>query len=83
MCMLKANRMYAGIFRTLSLNKKGIDMTKTERAMFRAAKAVSEMSDHPQYKIGATVVSKHRIISSGANSDTKTHPLQKQYNKYR
>ena len=58
-------------------------MSKTERAYFRVAKAVSKLSDHPNYKIGAIVVSKHRIISSGYNSDTKTHPLQKIYNKYR
>lgn len=57
-------------------------MTKTERAYFSAAKAVSELSDH-KYKIGATVVLKHRIVSSGCNSDSKTHPLQKQYNRYR
>ena len=58
-------------------------MTKTHRAYFAAAKAVSGLSDHPDYKIGAIVVSKHRIISSGHNSDIKTHPLQKKYNKYR
>lgn len=57
-------------------------MTKTESATFRAAKAVSCLSDHKQ-KVGCVVVNKHRIISSGANSDTKTHPLQKQYNRYR
>lgn len=58
-------------------------MTKTHKAYFAAAKAVSELSNHPVYKIGAIVVSKHKIISSGYNSDTKTHPLQKRYNKYR
>lgn len=50
-------------------------MTKTERAMFRAAKAVSEMSDH-KVKIGCVVVNKHRIISSGFNSHTKCHKIQ-------
>lgn len=58
-------------------------MSKTERAYFRAARAVSKLSNHPNYKIGAIVVLKHRIISSGYNSDTKTHPLQKRYNQYR
>lgn len=58
-------------------------MTKTERAYFNAAKAVSRLSDHPQHKVGAVIVLGHRIISSSANSNTKTHPLQKQYNKYR
>lgn len=58
-------------------------MTKRELSYFKIAGAVSEMSDHPQYKIGAAVVLKHRVVSSGTNSDTKTHPLQKQYNRYR
>lgn len=57
-------------------------MTKTERAYFSAAKAVSELSDH-KHKIGATVVLKHRIVSSACNSDCKTHPLQKRYNRIR
>lgn len=57
-------------------------MTKTERAYFSAAKAISELSDH-KYKIGATVVLKHRIVSSACNSDCKTHPLQKRYNRHR
>jgi deoxycytidylate deaminase len=50
-------------------------MTKTEKAMFRAARAVSEMSDH-RAKIGCVVVNKHRIISSGFNSRTKCHKVQ-------
>ena len=58
-------------------------MTRKENAFFRAAKAVSELSDHPNHKIGAVVVLKRRIVSSGFNTSNKTHPLQKQYNKYR
>lgn len=58
-------------------------MTKRERAYFSAAKAVSELSDHPRHRIGAVVVLKHRIVSSGVNSNVKTHPLQKRYNQYR
>lgn len=50
-------------------------MTKRERAMFRAAKAVSELSDH-RVQIGCVVVNKHRIISSGCNSSTKCHKIQ-------
>ena len=57
-------------------------MTKSERAYFNAARAVSELSDH-RCKIGAIVVLKHRIVSSACNSDCKTHPLQKRYNRYR
>lgn len=57
-------------------------MTKKEEAFFRAAKSVSTFGSHHRHKVGAVVVMKHRIISSGCNN-MKTHPLQKQYNKYR
>lgn len=49
---------------------------KTNKAYFRAAKAVSELSDYPKHKLGCVVVSKHRIISSACNSKSKCHPLQ-------
>ena len=58
-------------------------MTHSNLVYFAAAKAVSELSDHKHYKIGAVVVMNHRIISSASNSNSKTHPLQKKYNKYR
>lgn len=51
-------------------------MTKTEMAYFRAAKAVSELSDHPQHKLGCVIVNKHKIVSSGYNSGTKCHGIQ-------
>ena len=50
-------------------------LSKTNKAYFRVARAVSELSDHQQ-KVGCVVVNKHRIISSGFNSKTKCHPLQ-------
>ena len=56
-------------------------LTKSHKTYFKAAKAIAEMSDFKQ-KIGAVVVYKHKIISSGKNS-YKTNPLQKKYNKYR
>ena len=55
--------------------------SKSHRAYFKAAKAMSKLSDYKQ-KIGCVVVYKHRIISSGFNHH-KTNPLQKKYNKYR
>lgn len=58
-------------------------MTRKEESFFRAAKSVSELSDHPKHKVGAIVVLKHRVISSGFNSNVKTHPLQKRYNRHR
>lgn len=43
---------------------------------FNAAKAVSELSDHPSQKLGCVVVNKHKIISSGFNSNVKCHKIQ-------
>lgn len=50
-------------------------LSKTERAFFRAAQSISMLSDHT-CKTGCIIVDKHKIISSGHNSDTKCHPLQ-------
>ena len=49
--------------------------SKTDRAFFNSAKAVSKLSDH-HYKLGCVVVDRHRIISSGFNSRTKCHRVQ-------
>lgn len=57
-------------------------MTKTERAFFRIAQNISTMSDHSQ-KIGCAVVQKHRVISTGCNSQTKCHSLQARLDKER
>lgn len=50
-------------------------LSKTDRAFFNSARAVSKLSDH-HYKLGCVVVDHHRIISSGFNSRTKCHRLQ-------
>lgn len=49
---------------------------KARRAYFRAAEAMSKLSDH-HYKIGCVVVVNHRIVSSGHNGGTNTHGFQK------
>ena len=54
-------------------------LTKSHRAYFEAAKAVSELSDFKQQHIGCVAVSGHKIISSGYNS-CKTNPMQKRLN---
>ena len=59
-----------------------MNMTKSHRAYFKAAKAVSESSDFYRVKVGCVAVYKHKIISSGCNSYV-TNPLQKRYNKFR
>ena len=56
--------------------------TKSHRAYFKAAKAISELSDFPRVNIGCCAVYKHKIISSGCNS-MKTNPAQKRLNIYR
>ena len=59
-----------------------VQLTKSHRAYFKAAKAMSELSEFKQYHIGAVAVCGHKIISSGNNSN-KTNPVQKRFNKHR
>ncbi|MGN0246519.1 MAG: hypothetical protein ACI4DK_11250 [Lachnospiraceae bacterium] len=59
-----------------------MELTKSHKAYFKAAKAVSELSDFKRVNVGAVAVYGHRIISSGCNS-LKTNPTQKKYNIYR
>ena len=54
-----------------------MEISKREKTFFKSAKTVSELSDH-KFKIGCVIVDKHRIISSGCNSDTKCHPIQRE-----
>lgn len=51
-------------------------LTKTQRSYFKAARAMSELSDFPRRKHGCVIVDKHRIVSSGYNSSTKCDSLQ-------
>lgn len=50
-------------------------ISRANKAYFRAAKAMAELSDHKQ-KVGCVIVKGHRIISSGFNSDTRCNRLQ-------
>lgn len=59
-----------------------MDLTKSHKAYFKAAKAMSELSDFKQHHIGCVAVSGHKIISSGYNS-RKTNPIQKRLNAHR
>lgn len=59
-----------------------MEFSKRDLGCFKAAKAVSEMSDYPKVHIGCVVTNGHRIISSGFNS-RRSHPLQKRLNKER
>lgn len=46
------------------------------------AKTMAEISDFHNQHVGCVVVYKNKIVSAGCNSN-KTHPIQKEYNKYR
>lgn len=58
-------------------------ISKTQRSYFNAAKECSYQSDFPRVHIGAAVVLKHKVISRGWNSATRTHRLQAELNKKR
>lgn len=58
-------------------------MTNKQKRYFSIADSVSRLSDHPKAKLGCIVINKGQIISSGYNSFTKTHPLQKRLDKRR
>lgn len=57
-------------------------LSKKDKSYFRAAQAVSGLSDFKRVHVGAVVVYKHRIVSSSCNSQ-RTHPLQHKLNKER
>lgn len=59
-----------------------MQMSRRELAYFETAKAMSTLSDH-HHKLGCVVVNKHRIISTGHNSKTKSHALQTQIDQKR
>lgn len=59
-----------------------MELTKSHRAYFKAAKAMAELAEHQRARIGCVAVYSHRIISTGFNSK-KTNPIQKKYNRCR
>ena len=46
-------------------------LTRRQRSFFESAKAVSILSDHPNFHLGCVIVEGSRIISSGHNSVTR------------
>lgn len=52
-------------------------MTNKEKRFFEIADSVSRLSNHPKAKLGCIIISHKRILSSGFNSNTKTHTKQK------
>lgn len=59
-----------------------MELTKSHRAYFKAAKAMADIAEAKRAKLGCVAVYGHRIISSGCNS-FKTSPIQKKYNIHR
>ena len=57
-------------------------LSKKDTSYFRAAQAVSTLSDFKRVNVGAVLIYKHRIASSSCNSQ-RTHPLQQKLNKER
>lgn len=57
-------------------------LSKKDKSYFRAAQAVSTLSDFKRINVGAVLIYKHRIASSSCNSQ-RTHPLQQKLNKER
>lgn len=51
-------------------------LTRRQRSFFESAKAVSILSDHPNFHLGCVIVEGSRIISSGCNSITRCSPIQ-------
>lgn len=59
-----------------------MSLSKKKAIYFNVARDISKMGDFGRIQIGCVVVYKHRIISTGYNSN-KTDTLQRKYNVYR
>ena len=57
-------------------------LTKKDKVYFNIAREISKLSDFPRIKIGCCCVYKHKVISTGFNTQ-RTDPMQKKYNIYR
>ena len=57
-------------------------ITKRDIKMIHNALNMAEMSDYHKYHIGCVIAQKGKVLSASFNS-SKTHPVQKMYNKYR
>lgn len=57
-------------------------ITKHNIKYFKIAKQISKLSDFNRYHIGCVAVYKGHVIGVGFNTN-KTHPIQREYNRYR
>ena len=56
--------------------------SKFDERMFHAAHIEAEKSEYKRFHVGCVIAYKHTIIGRGHNSN-KSHPMQKEYNRYR
>ena len=54
--------------------------TKFDYKMFNKARQIAETSNFESFHLGCVITYKHKIIGAASNS-TKTHPMQKRYNR--
>lgn len=54
--------------------------TNFDKKMFDRAASLANDSDFRTFHLGCVIVYKHKVIGEGCNS-TKTHPVQKYYNR--
>lgn len=59
-----------------------MELSKTSRRYFEAAKDAAKLSDFQRVNIGCAVVYQHKVISTGCNT-LRTEPMQKRLNIYR
>ena len=57
-------------------------MNNRQKRFFNIAREVSLLSDFKRARVGAVIVEKNRVVSTGHNS-SKTSTIQDRYNKYR
>lgn len=53
--------------------------TSRDRKFLNKAEEVSKLSDHYRHKIGAVIVKGRKVVSTGFNTISKSHPLQAYY----
>lgn len=54
-------------------------ITARDRRMLAKAEEASKLSDHYRHKIGAVIAKGRKVISTGFNTISKSHPLQAYY----
>jgi deoxycytidylate deaminase len=56
--------------------------TRRDLKYFELAKSMAEEAEHYKARIGAVIVRKNKVLSKACNAE-KSHPKQKEFNKFR